>query len=84
MVDKASRKMHLKDPYLLSAGYSKAEENNIDMLVQHYPSPEKLYAAYESKLQTVDDYFSNLFSIGLIGIELNKMDFVDGAYAGKR
>jgi len=49
-----------------------------------YPSPEKLSTAYGSKLNTYDEFSSNLFSVGVIGLEIYYLEFVESIYSKKK
>lgn len=34
----------------------------------YYPSPEKLNASYTNKMETYNEFLSNLFSVGVMGL----------------
>jgi hypothetical protein len=50
----------------------------------YYPSPEKLSAAYDNKLQDYDEFLSNLYTIGIISLEVNRLEPADNVYIRKR
>jgi hypothetical protein len=75
IIDQRTNRIYLKDPWLNAT--KSAEANNRTPALTFYPSPEKLNANYTNKLETFNEYLSNLFSVGVMALELNKMDFVD-------
>ncbi len=52
--------------------------------MQSYPSPEKLTAALSPKVVSFNEFLSNLFSVGVISLELKRLDFADTVYNKKR
>jgi len=58
--------------------------DNMTQLLLSYPSPEKLSCAYTYKIDDYNEFYSNLFSVGMIAMEISSMDFVDKIYARKK
>jgi hypothetical protein len=83
VIDQKSKKITLKDPWLASAQSSDHTDAITSLLLQ-YPSPEKLRTAMSSKLEDFKEVLSNLFSIGVMALELNRLEFADGIYTRKK
>lgn len=73
--------MYLKDPWL-SARAGETGQHSLNFLTS-YPSPEKLQAA-NSFSSTYDEFKSDLFTVGMIGLELFSMNFKDDMYVMKK
>lgn len=78
-IEPTSFKMYVRDPWLTVSDMSKSKAN----IHLSYPSLEKLKTLYVDKNYVYDEYFSELFSIGMYGLQLFHMDFVDGIYRSK-
>lgn len=59
--------MTVKDPWLLSNN-SNTQIDHLTQILKGYPSPEKLSIANNSKSSNYDEFTSNLFSVGVIGL----------------
>jgi hypothetical protein len=59
--------MFLKDPWLIE----QTDPDHMDSMTQlllSYPSPEKLNCAYTYKTEDYNEFYSNLFSVGVIAL----------------
>ena len=79
-IDPRSGRMNLKDPWLSEHHHSDEHSH----LMLGYPSPEKLRTAYSAKTEEVNMFMSNLFSVGVICLELKRLEFADGVYSKKK
>lgn len=75
--------MHLQDPWLIEDKMGTCNTERITELMLSYPSPEKLKAAFNSKMSDYDQFESNLFSIGAIGLDLYQLDRSGRLYTKK-
>jgi hypothetical protein len=81
-IDKTG-KMHLQDPWLITDKMGTSNTERITELMLSYPSPEKLKAAFNSKMSDYDIFESNLFSVGAIGLDLYQLDKSGRLYTKK-
>jgi hypothetical protein len=75
--------MTVKDPWLVSKS-SSTHIDNLSQILKGYPSPEKLNIANNSKLSNYDEFASNLFSVGVIGLEVHNLQSLDNLYLKKK
>ena len=52
--------------------------------MQSYPSPEKLASLASPKMEALNEFLSNLFSVGAIALELKRLEFADGIYSKRK
>ena len=53
-------------------------------IIETYPSPEKLNSLLSPRLSSFNEFLSNLFSIGVIALELKRLQFADNIYIKKK
>jgi len=60
--------MLLKDPWLNTDATKRDQFDTNANLLQSFPSPEKLLTAFSSKMGSYNEFDSNLFTVGVIGL----------------
>ena len=73
----------LRDPWLGEQPETE-KTDNITRLMQSYPSPEKLASLASPKMEALNEFLSNLFSVGAIALELKRLEFADGIYSKRK
>ena len=58
--------------------------SNITQIMQSYLSTKKMNDMHSPVMGNSNEFTSMLFSIGVISLELKRLEFADGVYLGKK
>lgn len=83
IISNINNSLQLKDPWLLE---KQNKINNIEQPINFlasYPSPEKIIASNQTNYD-YDEFKSDLFSIGVFGLQFLNMNYRDDLYFQKK
>lgn len=79
-IEPGTHRLYVKDPWLVPPSSS----NSFTNVLLSYPSSQKLNTLYYDKDSFYDEYYSTLFTVGMQGLQIYYMEFIDEVYDSKK